>query len=96
MSLKMKGQIPCKSKLPRPSQLLGLLLILLMAGCTPPPAISWENVNEEGAFLVYRRQSQIGEEQYSITSDKESIIVKSLQGENERGRITGVAGRTTP
>ena len=46
--------------------------------------------NEEGAFLVFRRQSQIGEESYKINSTKDSIIVTSLQGENERGRITGV------
>lgn len=49
----------------------------------------WQNLQEEGAFLVYRRQSLIGEEKYSISSNKDSIIVKSVQGENERGRITG-------
>ncbi|GAB5522361.1 MAG: hypothetical protein Roseis2KO_02330 [Roseivirga sp.] len=32
----------------------------------------------------------IGEESFSISSNKDSIIVRSLQGENERGRITGV------
>jgi hypothetical protein len=67
---------------------LGLILMLSFC-CTPEPN-AWENVNEEGAFLVYRRQSLIGEETYSITSNKDSIVVKSLQGENERGRITGV------
>ena len=67
----------------------GLLLLLLITGCSPEPNV-WENINEEGSFLVYRRQSQIGEESFSITSDGKSIIVKSLQGENERGRITGV------
>lgn len=50
----------------------------------------WESIEEEGSFLVYRRQSLIGEESYSITSTEDSIVVKSLQGENERGRITGV------
>ncbi|NNG11018.1 MAG: amidohydrolase family protein, partial [Arenibacter sp.] len=50
----------------------------------------WQNIEDEGAFLVYRRQSLIGEETYSITSNNDSIVVKSLQGENERGRITGV------
>jgi imidazolonepropionase-like amidohydrolase len=49
----------------------------------------WQNVQEEGAFLVYRRQSLIGEEKYSITSNKDSIVVTSEQGENERGKITG-------
>ena len=67
----------------------GLLLLMLITGCSPEPNV-WENINEEGSFLVYRRQSQIGEESFNITSDGKSIIVKSLQGENERGRITGV------
>lgn len=68
---------------------LKLFLLLLITGCSSVPS-KWENINEEGAFLVYRRQSLIGEERYSITSNEDSIIVKSLQGENERGRITGV------
>jgi len=68
---------------------LFLILILLIYGCSSPGP-SWEDVNEEGAFLVFRRQSQIGEESFSISSNKEGIVVKSLQGENERGRITGV------
>lgn len=66
-----------------------LILILLVYGCSSPSP-SWEDINEEGAFLVYRRQSLIGEESFSISSNKDSIIVRSLQGENERGRITGV------
>lgn len=66
-----------------------LILILLVYGCSSP-APSWEDINEEGAFLVYRRQSLIGEESFSISSNRDSIIVRSLQGENERGRITGV------
>ena len=68
---------------------LKLFLLLLITGCSSAPS-KWENINEEGAFLVYRRQSLIGEESYSITSNEDYIIVKSLQGENERGRITGV------
>ncbi|MFY0591920.1 amidohydrolase family protein [Roseivirga sp.] len=68
---------------------LGLIALMLSFGCSPEPN-QWEDINEEGAFLVYRRQSLIGEESYKITSNKDSIIVKSLQGENERGRITGV------
>ena len=39
---------------------------------------------------MYRRQSLIGEESFSITSDRDSIVIRSLQGENERGRIRGV------
>jgi len=53
----------------------------------------WEDINEEGTFLVFRRQSLIGEENYSITSKNNSIVIKSLQGENERGRITGVEAK---
>ncbi len=64
-------------------------LLLLVTSCTSE-ASPWTDINEEGAFLVFRRQSQIGEETYSIKATKGSIIVTSLQGENERGRITGV------
>lgn len=79
------------TNLRRLAQHFGFLSILFLMGCIEPPAKSWENIEEEGSFLVYRRQSPIGEEKYMITSDQSSIIVKSLQGENERGRITGVA-----
>lgn len=65
------------------------LLLSLLTSCATEPS-RWDNIKEEGAFLVFRRQSQIGEETYRITSNKDSIIVQSLQGENERGRITGV------
>ncbi|WP_299776565.1 amidohydrolase family protein [uncultured Formosa sp.] len=77
------------NKINRASHLLKIGVLLLVTGCSTAPS-KWENINEEGTFLVYRRQSLIGEESYSITSTKDSIIVKSLQGENERGRITGV------
>ena len=63
--------------------------LILLSGCFSPSP-TWEEVDEEGAFLVFRRQSLIGEEAYSIKSNKTSIVVTSLQGENERGRITGV------
>ncbi len=69
--------------------ILKLVLLVLVCGCSTTPS-KWQDVNEEGKFLVYRRQSLIGEESYKITSNKDGIIVKSLQGENERGRITGV------
>ena len=65
-----------------------LLSMLLLACSQAPP--SWEGMDESGSFLVFRRQSLIGEETFTITSKKDSIIVTSLQGENERGRITGV------
>ena len=67
----------------------GFLLLFMLSGCSAN-AQEWKNINEEGSFLVYRRQSLIGEETYRITSNSDSIMVHSLQGENERGRITGV------
>jgi imidazolonepropionase-like amidohydrolase len=85
----MKGKIQLKKHAWKPGYVTVFILLTLISGCTPDSS-SWENINEEGSFLVYRRQSLIGEETYSITSNEESIIVKSLQGENERGRITGV------
>lgn len=69
--------------------LIKLVVILTLAACSAKPTV-WENINEEGAFVVHRRQSPIGEESYKITSTEDSIIVTSLQGENERGRISGV------
>ena len=65
------------------------LLVPGLLGCSLQ-STTWENIDEDGSFLVYRRQSLIGEETYNIASDSTSIVIKSLQGENERGRITGV------
>ncbi|QWX83555.1 amidohydrolase family protein [Cellulophaga sp. HaHaR_3_176] len=81
-----------KSKLMmnKASYMLQIVVLLLVTGCSTGPS-KWQNINEEGTFLVYRRQSLIGEETYSIKATKDSILVTSLQGENERGRITGVA-----
>ncbi len=82
------------------------LLLLALSGCSTSSETLKNVANEgikmnkevtkmddEGTFLIYRRQSMIGEETYSITSDKSTIVVKSLQGENERGRITGVEAK---
>ncbi|MEP2281325.1 amidohydrolase family protein [Maribacter sp.] len=66
--------------------------LVLLASCSPETS-KWENFTDEGTFLVFRRQSQIGEETYNITSNKDSIIVTSIQGENERGRISGVESK---
>ncbi len=66
-----------------------LTLALALSACTPA-ASPWENVSEEGSFLLYRRQSLIGEETFTISSDRDAVVVRSLQGENERGRIRGV------
>lgn len=68
--------------------ILQLGTLILLTACSSVN-IKWQDVKEEGAFLVYRRQSLIGQENYTITSNKDSIVVTSLQGENERGRITG-------
>ena len=52
------------------------------------PALT--NIDTKGTFVVYRRQSAIGEEAYNIITQKDRFIIESLQGENERGRISGV------
>jgi imidazolonepropionase-like amidohydrolase len=49
-----------------------------------------KNIDSKGDFLIYRRQSLIGEERFNIINSTDSLIVESLQGENERGRISGV------
>lgn len=49
-----------------------------------------ENIDQKGVFLVYRRQSLIGEETFNIVNQKDKLRIESLQGENERGRISGV------
>ena len=51
---------------------------------------SLKNIDQSGTFFIYRRQSMIGEESFNIINKKNTIIVESLQGENERGRISGV------
>jgi imidazolonepropionase-like amidohydrolase len=66
------------------------LLLFLSLTEGPSPLETLENISEEGEFLIYRRQSQIGKESFTITSNESKIFVKSLQGENERGRISGV------
>lgn len=66
-----------------------LLLTIFIVSCATEES-KWEQEDIEGTFLVYRRQSLIGEEKFSIKTVGDRIVVKSLQGENERGRITGV------
>ena len=70
--------------------LAGLVFVLSLSVACAPATTDWADRNEEGAFLMYRRQSLIGEETFTITADRDSIVVRSLQGENERGRVTGV------
>ena len=66
-----------------------ILLLLVLPGCSDT-STAWTIEDADGTFLIYRRQSQIGEESFNITTDGKSYLIKSLQGENERGRITGV------
>jgi len=72
--------------------LLKCAFLVLLTACSPEPS-EWENFKDEGVFFVYRRQSQIGKETYEITSNKDTITVTSIQGENERGRISGVESK---
>lgn len=66
-----------------------LLLSLAVAACSPG-APSWPSGDSDGSFLMYRRQSLIGEESFTVRTEGDAIVVRSLQGENERGRISGV------
>ena len=70
-------------------------LLALLTACSSETSQTsqWENYKDEGTFFVYRRQSQIGEETYTVTSNKDTITVTSIQGENERGRISGVESK---
>ncbi|MBJ2173664.1 amidohydrolase family protein [Aureibaculum sp. A20] len=88
----MKQSIQFKHKVKNAMNFLGVFFLVILASCAPnsTPDTTWDNVDEEGAFIVHRRQSPIGEETYTIKSNDDGVIVKSLQGENERGRITGV------
>jgi imidazolonepropionase-like amidohydrolase len=86
----MKVKNKSKFMMHKANHLLQIVVLLLVTGCATTPS-KWQDINEEGTFLVYRRQSLIGEESYAIKATKDSIVVTSLQGENERGRITGVA-----
>ncbi len=65
------------------------MLLLAITSCAPESS-PMDTIEKEGTFIVHRRQSPIGEESYEIRTTKDSIIVTSLQGENERGRVTGV------
>jgi imidazolonepropionase-like amidohydrolase len=66
-----------------------LIFAAVLIGCSSD-ATRWDDGGEDGSFLMYRRQSLIGEETFSIVREGDSIVVRSLQGENERGRIRGV------
>lgn len=72
--------------------LITCAFLALLTACSSETS-EWENFKDEGTFFVYRRQSQIGEETYDISSNKDTIIVTSIQGENERGRISGVESK---
>ena len=51
-----------------------LLVVTVLVGCSSDTT-SWEDRSEDGAFLMYRRQSLIGEESFTVTSDRDSIVV---------------------
>ena len=70
--------------------LLGLALVVPVFSACSSRSTTWENREEDGSFLIFRRQSLIGEESYTIISSDSAVLVTSLQGENERGRISGV------
>jgi imidazolonepropionase-like amidohydrolase len=70
--------------------MLGPALIAPLLFACSSTSTTWNDRDEEGSFLIFRRQSLIGEETYQLASNRDSIVITSLQGENERGRITGV------
>ncbi|MBT8403350.1 MAG: amidohydrolase family protein, partial [Gemmatimonadetes bacterium] len=87
--MKLSTPIPCAC----------LLLATGLLGCSAdssarqeaaPEGAAVDVAPEDGSFLMYRRQSLIGEETFSVVRDGDDLVVRSLQGENERGRITGV------
>ena len=51
---------------------------------------SLAHIDLRGSFQVYRRQSLIGEESFNLINHADKVVMESLQGENERGRISGV------
>jgi hypothetical protein len=65
--------------------LITVLILEFLIGCTLPETrptdFSYIPID---TFLVYRRQSLIGEEAYSILQLGDSIVVTTAQGENER------------
>lgn len=67
----------------------GVFLSISLVSCSSESS-KWDNFTDEGTFIVHRRQSPIGEETYEAYTENDTIYVKSLQGENERGRISGV------
>ena len=75
--------------------ILQATFLVLLTACSSETSktFDWANYKDEGTFFVYRRQSQIGEETYTVTSNKDTITVTSIQGENERGRISGVESK---
>lgn len=70
------------------------LLLEVLSGCSSPESRPPDlALVPSDTFLVYRRQSLIGEETYSIEQRSDGIVVNSIQGENERGRISGTVAQ---
>lgn len=87
-------------KLNVPRIYLSVFLILLtgsleiLAGCVAQKILSPDlGLVPSDTFLVYRRQSLIGEETYSIEQHGDGMVINSIQGENERGRISGTIAK---
>jgi len=70
-----------------------IYLITFLSGCTIDNGVGVNLPDEEGSFLVYRRQSHIGEEKFDIENTEDKVIIRSNQTENERGRISGVVAQ---
>ena len=85
--------ISLRNRIGRKGQIISFGCLLI--GLIPMFYTIWNPVElktdeEEGTFLIYRRQSLIGEESFSISKQGNETVVWSLQGENERGRISGI------
>lgn len=73
------------------SLLLLITLGWLLASCQVESNKQYDlsNIILQDTFQVYRRQSLIGEESYIIEKSADGWKLSVMQGENERGRISG-------
>lgn len=72
-----------------------IFLILILVGFSEPePSPAFTTIIAADTFMVHRRQSLIGQEVYTIdNSFNGSLTITSMQGENERGRISGTIAK---
>lgn len=73
--------------------LLVTVISLLVSCGTEPADRASQNIILADTFLVHRRQSLIGQEVYAIDKTSSGFIITSMQGENERGRISGTRAK---